>query len=60
MKINLTQMIAFSFAFGWVVGEVLNMDRRDCLEMAIYAGILAAFINNAHGILWQKIKKVFA
>jgi hypothetical protein len=58
MKINLTQLIAFSFSFGWVIGEILNMDRRGCIEMAIYAGIMAAFFNNAHGILWNKIKEL--
>jgi hypothetical protein len=58
MKINLMQLIAFSFSFGWVIGQVLNMERGECLQMAIYGAFLAAFANNAHGILWNRLKDV--
>ncbi len=53
MKLNLIQFIALSFVIGWVGGEVIKSSYEVCLSLGCLGAFIGAYLNNAHGILWQ-------
>ena len=56
MQLNFVQYIAFFFMLGWVVGDVISLSHHEKILFGTGAALLAAYLNNAHGILWKKIK----
>lgn len=58
MKLTLLQFIAFAFMLGWVGTDVVGgATYQERLEISIFLAMIAAYLNNAHGIIWGKIKK---
>ncbi len=57
MKLNLIQFIALSFVIGWVGGQVIKSPYEVCLALGLLGAFIAAYINNAHGLLWQELTR---
>ena len=59
MHLNLLQFIALSFVFGWTGGQVLQQGYMPSLLLGLLGAFIAAYLNNAHGIVFNKIKSIF-
>lgn len=57
MKLNLMQFVAFSFVLGWVAVDVVGGTYSEHLFYASIIALGTAYLNNAHGKIWEGLKK---
>jgi len=58
MKLNLLQFIAFAFMLGWVGTDVIGgASYHERLFISTMLAFIAGYLNNAHGIIWDKIRR---
>ena len=60
MKLNLLQFIAFAFMLGWIGMDVVGSTYHERLVVSLFLAMMTAYLNNAHGICWSKLKSLFA
>lgn len=57
MKLNLLQFMAFAFMLGWVGTDVIGgATYQERLCIATFLALMTGYINNAHGLMWRKLK----
>lgn len=59
---NLIQLIAFGWIGAWVLCDSLfpGMAYADKIHTCLFATFVAAYANNAHGVVWRKIKQLIS
>lgn len=56
MKLTLIQFIAFGFVLGWVLCDVIGGTHTEKIKIATIIALVVAYIHNAHGLIWQRLK----
>lgn len=56
---TLPQLMLFSFISMWVLGDITGAEYYEKLYWAFFMSIGMGYLNNAHGILWDKTKRLF-
>lgn len=60
MKLSLSQMTLAVFVSMWVIGDVFGTSYNEKLYWSLMMSICFAYFHNAHGVVFQKLKKVFS
>ena len=57
-KLNLIQLIAFSFMIGWIGMDAIQADYAHKLFWGSALALGTAFFENAHGRFWHWLKNL--
>ncbi|MBI2790994.1 MAG: hypothetical protein HYX61_03460 [Gammaproteobacteria bacterium] len=57
---TLIQLITFAWIATWVLAESLfpTLSYAEKIQAAAFSVFVVSYANNAHGIMWQKLKKM--
>lgn len=55
---TLAQLMLFTFISMWVLGDVAGSEYHEKLYFSLMMAIGVGYLNNVHGILWLKMKRI--
>lgn len=57
MKPTLSQTLIATFVVTWTLGSMCGLDNTNNIQATTIATLCLAYLNNAHGLLWAKLRR---